>query len=151
MLPKLALDHVTGCATHNCPQRTKFFGLDWMSKTTLRIYIHFEFRASGGNQEKNHMHSELEISCQYIHPAHTGYETQMQENGQQQKLCSSLLVIFSKWQNLHCVQNVAGDTDRDLTAVEYLAADFSRIYLVGTMIGEEAFILFICKASFKIN
>lgn len=50
-----------------------------MSKTTLRIYIHFEFRASGGNQEKNHMYSELEISCQYIHPAHTGYETQMQE------------------------------------------------------------------------
>lgn len=52
MLPKLALDHVTGCATHNCPQRTKFFGLDWMSKTTLRIYIYFEFRASGGKQEK---------------------------------------------------------------------------------------------------
>lgn len=94
MLPKLALDHVTVCSTHNYPQPTKFFGLDWMSKTTLKIYIYFEFSASGGNQEKNHMHSELEISCQHIHPAHKGYETQMQGNGQQQKLCSSLLVIF---------------------------------------------------------
>lgn len=151
MLPKSALDHVTGCATHNCPQRTKFFGLDWMSKTTLRIYIHFEFRASGGNQEKkSYVQWTRDFMSVYPSSSHRLWDTNA-GNGQQQKLCSSLLVIFSKWQNLHCVQNVSGDTDRDLTAVEYLAADFTRIYLVGTMIGEEAFILFICKASFKIN
>lgn len=58
-------------------------------------------------------------------------------------------VISPNWQNLQCMQNVAGKMESYLTAIQFFATSFLHIHHAGTANGLKDFIL--CFEEMHLN